>query len=130
MPLDLTTPTSLYMLLIFGILALIVVYILVALVEGVILTLLVWNPFRVSLTVALVMNLTSGLVNSILLVLLQHTPLVWLPVSFLLSLLIEWLVLSYFKRDAIRRNLLFTVLVNLASYILLILPAYYYGTHT
>jgi len=129
MPLDLTTPTSLYVLLIFGILALIVVYILVALAEGVTLALLAWNPFRVSLTVALVMNLISGLVNSILLVLLQRTPLVWLPVSFLLSLLIEWLVLSFFKRDAIRRNLLFTVLVNLASYILLILPAYYYGTH-
>ncbi len=75
------------------------------------------------------MNIISGIVNGILLVLLQRSPFVWLPVSFVLSLIVEVFVLTYFKRDAFRQNCLFIFLANLASYLLLILPAYYFGTH-
>ena len=128
-PLDITGPASGYLLLGFGFLALLVVNLLVALIEGVALTLLSWNPFRASLTVSFIMNMISGIINGILLILLQRTPLVWLPISFVLSLLIEGFVISYFKRDAFRQNSLFVLLANLASYILLILPAYYFGTH-
>jgi len=117
------------LLIVFGFLALLVVDLLIALIEGVTLTLLNWNPFRQSLTISLIMNLISGLINGILLILLQHTPLVWLPVSFVISLLIELFVMTYFKRQAVRQNSFFVLLANLASYILLILPAYYFGTH-
>ncbi|HSB65152.1 MAG TPA: hypothetical protein VLD65_01155 [Anaerolineales bacterium] len=123
-----TGPFTPYLLLIFGFLALLIVDLLIALVEGVVLTLLKWNPFRACLTVSLVMNVFTGLFNSLLLVLLQHVPLVWLPVSFALSLLVDVFILTYFKRDALRRNSLYALLVNLASYILLILPAYYFGS--
>ncbi len=129
LPLDLTSTASSTLLLIFGFLALLVVNLLFALIEGVILTVLSWNPFRASLTVSFIMNITSGIINGILLILLQHTPFVWLPVSFILSLMIEGLIMTYFKRDALRQNSLFVLLVNLASYVLLILPAYYFGTH-
>jgi hypothetical protein len=129
LPLDITGPASGYLLIIFGFLALLVVDLLIALVEGVTLTLLSWNPFRQSLTISLIMNLISGLINGILLILLQRTPLIWLPVSFVISLLIEVFVLTYFKRQAIRQNSIFVLLANLASYILLILPAYYFGIH-
>jgi hypothetical protein len=127
--LDITGPASPYLLLIFGFLALIIVDLLLALIEGVILTLLSWNPFRPSMTISFIMNIASGIVNGILLVLLQNSPLLWLPISFVLSLLIEGFVMTYFKRNALRQNSLFVIMVNLASYIILILPAYYIGTH-
>lgn len=126
---DITSPASGYLLLGFGFLALLVINLLVALIEGVTLTLLSWNPFRTSLTVSLIMNIISGIINGILLILLQRTPFLWLPVSFVLSLLIEGFIMTYFKRDTLRQNSLFILLANLASYILLILPAYYFGTH-
>jgi len=128
LPLDITSPASPYLLLGFGFLALLVVNILLALVEGVILTLLSWNPFRASLTVSFIMNIASGFVNGILLVLLQRTPLLWVPISFVFSLILEGLVMAYFKRAAFRQNSLYVFLANLASYILLILPAYYFGS--
>jgi hypothetical protein len=128
-PLDITGPASGYLLLVFGFLALLVVNMLVTLIEGVALTLLAWNPFRASLKVSFIMNMISGIINGILLILLQRTPLVWLPISFVLSLLIEVFIMTYFKRAAIRQNSLFVLLANLASYIILILPAYYFGTH-
>jgi hypothetical protein len=128
-PLDITVPAAPYLLLVLGFLALLVVNLLIALVEGVTLTLLSWNPFRISMTVSFIMNIISGIVNGILLVLLQHTPYVWLPISFVLSLMIELFVMTYFKRDAFLQNCWFILLANLASYLLLILPAYYFGSH-
>lgn len=127
--LDITGPASVYLLLGFGFLALIVVNLLIALIEGVALTLLKWNPFRASITVSFIMNMASGIVNGILLIFLQHNPFVWLPISFVLSLLIEGFSMTYFKRDAFRQNYLLVLIANLASYIILILPAYYFGTH-
>jgi hypothetical protein len=125
---DITGPSAPYLLLIFGILALLVVNLLIALVEGVILTLLSWNLFKVSMMVSFIMNILSGIVNGIILVLLQKSPFVWLPISFVLAIMIEVFVMTYFKRDAFRQNLLFAFLANLASYAVLILPAYYFGS--
>jgi hypothetical protein len=129
LPLDIPNPTSFYLLIVLGFLALVVVNLLIALIEGVVLTLLAWNASRTCLTISLIMNITSGILNGILLILLQHSPFVWLPVSFVLSLLIEGFVMTYFKRDTLRQNSLFVLIANLASYILLILPAYYFGYH-
>jgi len=126
---DITGPAAPYLLLIFGFLALFVVNLMVALVEGVILTLLAWNPFKVTMMVSFIMNILSGIATGVLLVLLQRSPLVWLPVSFVVSLVIEVFVMTYFKRDAFRQNCWFVFLANLASYILLILPAFYFGTN-
>ena len=129
-PLAITGPSAPYVLLIFGILALLVINLLVAVIEGVVLTLLVWNPFRISMTVSFIMNIISGTMNGILLILLQRSPFVWLPVSFILSLMIEFFVMSYFKRNAVRQNCLFAFIINFAGYILLILPAYYFGANS
>lgn len=125
---DITGPSAPYLLLIFGILALLVVNLLIALVEGVILTLLAWNPFKVSMMVSFIMNILSGIVNGVILVLLQQSPFIWLPVSFVIAIMIEVFVMTYFKRDAFRQNLFFTLLSNFGSYVLLILPAYYFGS--
>ncbi len=123
-----TGPAAPYILFIFGFLALVIIDLLIALVEGVVLTLLKWNHFRACLTVSLVMNVIAGIINGILLILLQHMPMIWLPISFVLSLLIDIFILTYFKREALRLNSLYALVVNLASYVLLILPAYYFGS--
>jgi hypothetical protein len=128
-PFDITGIAAPYLLLIFGFLALIVINLLIAVIEGVTLTLLNWNPFRISMTVSFIMNIISGIVNGILLVFLQRSPFVWLPVSFGISLIVEVFVMTYFKRDAFRQNCIFILGANLVSYILLILPAYYFGAN-
>jgi hypothetical protein len=122
-------PLAAYILLIFGFLALLVIDVIIALVEGTVLILLRWNPSRACLLAALVMNLITGILNGVLLILLQRAPLVWLPVSFMISLLVDAFMLTYFKREQLRQNSLYAVLVNLASYVLIILPAYYFGSH-
>lgn len=119
-----------FLLLFLGILALIVVDLIIALIEGVTLTLLKWNSTRTSLTVSYIMNIVSGIINGLLLILLQHNPFVWLPISFVISLLVEWFIMSYFKRDTLLQNSLFALIANLASYALLILPAYYFGSRS
>ena len=120
-------PSSPILLLVLGFLALLVVDLLIGLVEGVFLTLLNWHPFRAAMYISFIMNIVSGIINGLLLVLLQRTPYIWLPVSFAVSVIIESFIMTYFKRQALRRNILIALLVNLASYIILILPAYYFG---
>jgi predicted membrane channel-forming protein YqfA (hemolysin III family) len=127
--LAITGPAASYILLVFGFLALLMVDLLLGLVEGVVLTLLSWNPTRTCMKVSFIMNLVSGVVNGILLVLLQSNPLIWLPISFVISLLVEGFILDYFKRDSLRKNSLFVFIANLSSYLLLILPAYYFSSH-
>ncbi len=127
--LAITSPLAPYLLFILGFLALAIIALLIALVEGVLLTLLKWNPFQACLIVSLIMNLLAGVINGLLLILLQHSPFVWLPLSFVISLVVDAFILTYFKRQAFPQNSLFALLANLASYALLILPAYYFGTH-
>ena len=127
--LDISGPGSVVLLIFLGFLALIVVNLLIALVEGVALTLINWNPFRQSMTVSAIMNLASGVINGVLLILLQHSPLLWLPLSFVISVFIEGFILTYFKRNALWQNFFLAVIINLFSYLILILPAYYFGTH-
>lgn len=126
--LDVPGPSAPYLLLVLGFLALLVVDLLIALIEGVTLTLLKWNPFRTCILVSLIMNLLTGIINGILLILLQRSPLIWLPIAFVLSILVEGFVMTYFKRDTVRQNGLYVFFVNLASFVILILPAYYFGT--
>ena len=126
---DVSGPGSMILLIFLGFLALIVVNILIAIVEGVALTLINWNPFRLSMTVSVIMNMFSGIINGALLILLQKNPLVWLPVSFLISIVIEGFILTYFKRNTSRQNFFLAFMINLFSYLVLILPAYYFGAN-
>jgi hypothetical protein len=122
------SPTSPFLLLVLGFLALLVVDLLIALVEGVFLTWLSYQPFRQSMSISFIMNIISGIVNGVLLVFLQRSPYLWLPISFVLAVIIESFVMTYFKRHDLHRNSLRAIFVNLASYVILILPAYYFGS--
>jgi len=117
------------LLVILGFLALLVINLLLGLIEGVILTFLRWNPTRTCLQVSFIMNMISGLINGLLLIFLQRSPMVWLPVSFVISLAVEWFIMSYFKRETILQNSFYAIIANLGSYVLLILPAFYFGSH-
>jgi hypothetical protein len=128
-PFDITSPASPYFFMVFGCLTLLVIDLLLALVEGVSLTLLNWNPFRASMLVSFIMNIFSGIINSVLLILLQHNPFLWLPVSFFISVIIETFVVTFFKRGANKQNIYCVLIANLASYFLIILPAYYFGAN-
>jgi hypothetical protein len=110
-----------------GLIALCLLNLLISLVEGVTLTLLKWGPFRRSVLVALLMNIISSLAGSFLLILLQSSPLLWLVFSFALSVLIEAGVLLKTQPTTGRRTWLMSLTANLASYIILILPAYLYS---
>jgi hypothetical protein len=110
-----------------SILALCIFTILIALVEAVALTLLRWGAFKRSGLVALVMNIVSSIVGGTLLVLMPTQSLLWIILSFVLSVLIEGGILMLFKRGAARQNWTAALVANLASYIILIAPAYYFG---
>ena len=103
------------------------VTLLIALVEGVILALLKWASFGQSLVSSLVANLISTFITVLLMVWVRQTHLWTLAIGWLISLLIDAWILHQFKRQPARRTLLSSMLANLVSYILLILPSFYYG---
>jgi hypothetical protein len=121
-------PAATYILVIFGFLALLIIDILIALVQGVTLTLVKWSAFRTCLMVSLIMNVISGIINGVMLILLQRHPVIWLPISFVIAWLIDVFTLTYFRRDSLLKNSFYALLVNLVSYVLLILPAFYFGS--
>jgi cytochrome b subunit of formate dehydrogenase len=112
-----------------GLLTLFLINLLVTLVEGVSLTLLRWNNFPRSIVISLLMNTLSSLVAGMLLILLQATPIVWLVTSFLLSVLIEALVLGKVQPVWGYKNWLFSLTANLSSFLILILPAYLFSLY-
>jgi peptidoglycan/LPS O-acetylase OafA/YrhL len=107
-----------------GLVALCLFNLLITLVEGVVLTLLKWKSFRGSLVASLLMNAISSLLAAILLIFLQNTPVAWLIITFILSVIIEGLALVRIQPSSRWKSWFFSLAANLASYLILILPAY------
>lgn len=92
-------------------------------VEATLLAILKWNRFLPSLGVALLMNLVSGALGSAFLVMMVNlvdpggvTAVVMLFVSFyLLSIPTEFGVLTLFRKDAPRHNVVAALIVNTVS---------------
>lgn len=103
------------------------VLLLLTLVEAVILTWLKWAGFGRCLMAALAANFGSSIALGILLIWVEQPHLSDLIVSWLVSLLIEAFILNLFHQKSVWRNLYSSALANLASYVILILPAFYYG---
>jgi len=110
-----------------GLVALCLLTLLISLVEAVVLTLLKWNIFPRSLLAAVIINVVSSLVGGLLLIILQDTPLIWVVITFLMSTVIEGVILLKIQPGVGRRAWLIALAANLASYLLLILPAYLYS---
>jgi ABC-type microcin C transport system permease subunit YejE len=105
-----------------------IVYTLILLVETVVLQLMRWGAFRQSVIAALAMNLASILIGIILLALVPQFGFYSLLIALILSTLVEGAVLTQLKRDALGYNFLVALAANLASYLILLLPAFYYST--
>jgi hypothetical protein len=125
--LDVIAPGMILISLGLGLIALSLLTLLIALVEAVALTLLKWNSFPRSLLAALIANVTSSLVGGLLLIFLQDIPVIWMIIAFILSVVIEGAILIKIQPAVGRRTWLLALVANLASYLLLILPAYLFS---
>jgi hypothetical protein len=92
-------------------------------VESIVMLLLRWDRFGRCLWAAFLMNVASTFVGSVLIAYAGWATVhIWLPVSFVLSVLIEGGVLMLMKRGAARQNWKVSLIANLVSYLLIILP--------
>lgn len=101
---------------------------IISAIEAIVMFLLKWNKFGHSLWASLLMNVTStifGMFWVFALGFLNNLN-VWLilSIAFLLSVLIEGGALMLMKRSAARQNWRVSLIANLASYLLIILPSY------
>lgn len=124
---DVTPPGLTILYLGLGLVTLLLITVLVALIEGVVLTLLRWNNFRHALLASLIANVVSSVAGGVLLIFMQQVPLLWILVALVLSFIIEGAILVKIQPGNNRRTWLVCLAANLASYLLLILPAYLFS---
>lgn len=108
-------------------LTLLIVLLLTVLIETVALQLMRWGNFKGCLRATLVMNLASIVIWFIMLVMVPQLGLAGLILAFLLSTVIEWGVLVRMKRGVLAYNFLVALVANLASYLIILLPAFLYS---
>jgi len=103
------------------------VTLLICLVEAVILTWVKWAGFGQCLVSSLAANLVSTFITVFLMVWFNQPNVSYLAMGWLISFLIDGLILHLFKRQPAWRNLLSSMFANLVSYAILIAPAFYFG---
>jgi hypothetical protein len=118
---DTMIPVFLYLL------TLLIVLLLTVLIETIALQLMRWGDFKGCLRAALVMNLASIVIWFIMLVMVPQLGLAGLLLAFLLSTVIEWGVLARMRRGVVAYNFLAALVANLASYLIILLPAFLYS---
>lgn len=122
-PFDVPGPGVLIVAAVFSLGALIVLTLFITIVESVVMLLLKWGMFLRILWASLLMNVTSTIFGGVLIALgLFSDSYIWLAVAFVLSVLIEGGVLMLMKRGAARQNWIASLVANLVSYLLIILP--------
>ncbi len=122
-PFDVAGPGVLIAIAAFSIVALIVLTLLITVAEAIVMLLLKWDKFGRSLWASLLMNITSTIFGGVLIALgVLGGSYAWLVAAFVLSVLIEGGVLMLMKRGEVRKNLLTSLIANLASYLVIILP--------
>lgn len=107
--------------------ALLIVFLLILLVETVVLQLMRWDDFRGAIKAALLMNLASLPVLVILVVLATRFGISSLLIGLILNSIVEGYVLTRLRREAPVYNFTVAFLANLASYLILLLPAFIYS---
>jgi len=119
-----TTPPGVQVLIIA---ALVVFFLLIVLVESVILQLLRWGDAKSSWWAALWMNLASALIVFVCISLTPRLGLMSLLISWVFSVFVERLVLMRLKHDQARYTWLVAIIANLASFMVLLLPTYFFS---
>ena len=105
-------------------LAVLILVCLIILIEMVVLQLLQWGNTRQSLRASLAMNIPSSLVGLVLLVLFPQPDFINLLYAWPILVIIEGIILSRLRLQSAQFNWFAVVLANLASYLILILPAF------
>jgi hypothetical protein len=105
-------------------LAILILICLITLVEAVTLQLLGWGNTRQSIRASLAMNVPSSVAGIILLVLFPQPNLRHLLIAWPILVIIEAAVLSRLRPQTLRYDWFTAVVANLASYLLLVLPAF------
>ena len=122
-PFDVAGPGVLIAIAAFSIVALIVLTLIITIAEAIVMLLLKWDKFGGSLWASLLMNVTSTIFGGVLIALgVLGGSYAWLVAAFVLSVLIEGGVLMLMKRGEVRQNFLTSLIANLASYLVIILP--------
>ncbi len=122
-PFDVAGPGVLIAIAAFSVVALIVLTLIITIAEAIVMLLLKWDKFGRSLWASLLMNITSTIFGGVLIALgVLGGSYAWLVAAFVLSVLIEGGVLMLMNRGAVRQNLLTSLIANLASYLVIILP--------
>ncbi len=103
---------------------LLLVLLLMVLIESVVLQLLHWGNLRAAWSASLLANIISAILTSPLLAMARTWGVQSLALAWVLSILIEGLVLNRIKPDAHRLNWLCAFLANTASYLILIYPSF------
>jgi hypothetical protein len=114
--------TSVLMLLL-GLVLLILVVLLIVVIESVILQLLRWGNFKRSLSGALWMNAVSSFVGLPFVLLVPRFGYPSLLIGWTLTVVIEALVLTRLKPETKRQNWVISIIANITSYLILILPS-------
>ena len=109
----------------YGPLGLVAFLAILLLLETLVLVLIKWAGFGRALLAALVMNLVSTIIGVILDFALWDWQIWWvILIAFAVSVMVEGGVLMLMKRTAPRQNFIAAVAANLASYLIMIIPAY------
>lgn len=122
-----TTPGVVFGMIAGGIAVLCLVISLIAVVETVVLTLVGWGDFRISLRISTLMNIASGIVGGILLVLFPQPSVQSIVIAMAISILIEGLIMTRFQQNTVLLTILAVFLANMISYGIIIFPAYFYS---
>lgn len=106
---------------------LLIVYFLIVLIESVVLQLLGWGTFKRSWLASMLVNLATTMLLVFLLTFIQRIGLPGLVVAWVLSVLVEGVILMLIKRGATRQNWVAAFFANTASYLILLMPAFLYS---
>lgn len=124
---EVATPGVILGMLTGGIAVLCLVTLLIAVIETVVLTILGWGDFRKSLAISIIMNIASGIVGGFLLVIFPQPSIESLVIAMIITILIEWGVMSRFQVNRTLLTLFAVLLANLISYAIIIFPAFFYS---
>jgi hypothetical protein len=126
-PADVAAPGLVFGLLALTIGALVVFFCLIVVIESAVLQWMRWGTFRRSLKGSFLMNLASTLFGFAVLSLVPRLGLLGILFAYVLSVFIESLVLIKMKPGERRRNVIISLVANLASYLVLVLPTFIYS---
>ena len=120
---DVAGPGILVAAAVFGFGALVALTLFISFAESIVMFLLKWDKYGRSLLASLLMNVTSTIFGGILVAIgALYSSFIWLAAAFVLSVLIEGGILLLMKRGAARQNWIASLLSNIVSYVLIILP--------